>query len=387
MKSYSQRKGNSAAASHAACAIAFWLFAFAYLRGFQADVLAYSQHVLSGGATHYDPNIGTVIITFTLYLLHLGVYALTRLRGSRHVLTYVPSLLAMAFLTSGGTHLECGFRLGVWAWLMPLALVVWGVGVYAAVKIPYGHPSSSAILSRPLWVNLVAMCAMFLFVGLTGCADDVFHYRLRMERLMTEGRYAEAARVGERSEATDSCLTMLRAYALARQGLLGERLFSYPVKARASELVPTDAGTHCVLYPADSLYRFLGALPLKGMEASAYLKALQQQHLAAPAVADYVLCGYLVERNLDAFVEALPRYYAVGDSLPRHYREALTLYTHTRSNPSLVYHNAVMDTDYKDFQALQAQHPLWSERRLAVHGQYGATYWWYYTYGDNNSKR
>lgn len=378
MNAHSRNKGNGAVA-HAACAIAFWLFAFAYLYCFQWPILAYTQHVLSGGATHYDRHAGTVIITFTLYLLHLAVYALTHLRRARHGLTYVPSLLALAVITSGGTHIEEGFSLGVWSWLLPLALIVWGAAVYAAMKIPYGPPAHSS-LARSLWINMATLCTLFLFVGLTGNARSVFHYRTQVEALLQEGRYEEALRVGQRSAETDSCLTMLRAYALARQGQLGEKLFTYPVVATSSDLIPTSQGTHCLMYPADSLYRFLGAKPLAGMDARAYLQALQAQHLATAAVNDYELCGYLADRRLDLFAQALPKYYTVNDSLPRHYREALTLYAHTTASPSVVYHNDVMETDFADLQALERQHPSPSDRRLAVFEQYRKTYWWYYKY-------
>lgn len=382
MKPNSKRKGNGASVSHAACAIAFWIFSFVYLLAYQADVLAYSQHVLSGGATHYDPCVGTVIITFTLYLLHLGVYWLTRLRGACHVLTYVPSLLALAFVTSGGTHLEEGFRMGVWSWLLPLCLAVWAMGVFAARRMSSGATQQGGVvLSRPLWVNLISMCGLFLFVGLAGSSNDVFHYRLRIERLLQGGHYAEALEVGGRSVASDSSLTMLRAYALARQGLLGERLFTYPVNGTSAELVPTGSGAHFVMYPTDSLYRYLGAKPFQDMPATLYLRALQRMPNTSPAVVDYILCGYLVDGDLDRFARELPRCHAVNDSLPRHYREALTLYMHQRSNPSLVYHDDVMETDYADLQALEAQYASEAERRLNVFKQYGTTYWWYYKYG------
>lgn len=378
MNAYQRRKGNGAAA-HAACAIAFWLFAFAYLHRFQAATMAYTQHVLSGGATHYDPAIGTVVITFTLYLLHLGVYALTRLRRSRHALTYVPSLLALAIVSSGGTHIEDGFSLGVWTWLMPLVLLLWGGTAYAAMKIPYGPPAHTST-ARTLWVNLATMCALFLFVGITGNANSVFHYRTQMEALMGQGRFDDALAVGQRSEETDSSLTMLRAYALARQRQMGERLFTYPIAGTSADIVPTAGGTHCLMYPADSLYRFLGAKPLQGMAAADYLRALQRQGKATRAVADYILCGYLIDRDLDRFAKELPSYYAINDSLPRHYREALTLYAHTRENPAVEYRSDVMETDFADLQHLERQYTLPTERKLAVGAQYRATYWWYYEY-------
>lgn len=77
----------------------------------------------------------------------------------------------------------------------------------------------------------------------------------------------------------------------------------------------------------------------------------------------------------------LPLFYKVDSTLPRHYREALTLYTHSRSNPSVVFRDDVMDTDFNDLQALEKLHPDMLERRLAVFDQYKGTYWWYYEYG------
>lgn len=378
MNTAQHRKSNSATA-HAVCAIVFLCFTFIYLHFFQADILAYTQHVLSHGATHYSAPVGTVVITFTLYLLHLLVYGLTRLRRGRHALTYVPSLLLLAVITSGGARIEEGFQLGVWTWLLPLMLAVWGMAVWVAMKIPYGPPQHSP-LPRMLMLNLATMCAMMLFVGFTANTDSVFHYRVKTESLLLQGRYDEAASVGNRSAETDSCLTMLRAYALARQGLLGEKLFTYPLVGSSATLLPTDSGSHCVMYPTDSIYRFLGAVPVHSMTAHNYLNALQRQGKAGSSVKDYVLCGLLLDRDLDGFVRELTRHYTVNDSLPRHYREALTLYTHSRSNPAVVYHNDVMDTDFADLQTLERQHPQESDRRLAVFEQYRTTYWWYYEY-------
>lgn len=142
-----------------------------------------------------------------------------------------------------------------------------------------------------------------------------------------------------------------------------------------------DGATRCLLYPNDSIYRFLGAKPAKPMDAKLYLSALQHSSHASEAVRDYVLSGYLIDRDLDGFANALPRYYEINDSLPQHYREALTLYTHLRANPVLVYHNDVMDTDYEDLQELEKTFASDEERKNAVRPQYSSTYWWYFEYG------
>ncbi|MBP7105506.1 MAG: hypothetical protein KBA83_10310, partial [Fermentimonas sp.] len=111
-----------------------------------------------------------------------------------------------------------------------------------------------------------------------------------------------------------------------------------------------------------------------------YMQLLQNRHrLTRPAI-DYLLCGYLLDRNLDAFVRDLRRYYKIDEKLPLHYREALTLYTHLRTNPLLIYHNSVMDTDYQDMIDLQSQFQNQTQRRSTVLDSYGSTYWSYYLY-------
>jgi len=101
---------------------------------------------------------------------------------------------------------------------------------------------------------------------------------------------------------------------------------------------------------------------------------------------DYILCGYLLDKNLDGFVNEVRRRYNLSSpSLPKHYREALTLYTHLRSNPILVFHNEVMDADYADFQKLVRKYSNAEERESHVRDSYGGTYWFYYFYHKNKS--
>ena len=77
------------------CAVLFLSFTFVYLYFYQADILAVTQHVLSGGTTHYNRTIGSILITIVLWLVQLGVFSCTQLRRRAHALTFVN--LAMAF--------------------------------------------------------------------------------------------------------------------------------------------------------------------------------------------------------------------------------------------------------------------------------------------------
>ena len=146
-------------------------------------------------------------------------------------------------------------------------------------------------------------------------------------------------------------------------------------------MLPTDSLSCMMFYPQDSLYKFIGARPASRMSPMRYLELVQQRDsLPNKTVADYLLCGYLIDRQIDDFVKELGKYYHIDDSLPKHYREALTLYTHMRSRPLVVYHHAVMDEDYDNLMQLEKQYPDKSERRVKVEEQYRGTYWYYYKY-------
>ena len=192
------------------------------------------------------------------------------------------------------------------------------------------------INARQSWQILLVVAMLMFCIGMVTDSTDVRRYCAKMEKEMAEGDYEEALAVGEEADATDSTLTMLRIEALGKTHQLGDRLFTYPVVCSGKALVGRGG--------------------------------------------DYELCAYLIDRQLDDFVEALPRYYSLDDRLPRHYREALTLYKHLRSNPKLVYRSNVMETDYQDMRELEKKYPLPSECQLQVKRHYAGTYWYYFDY-------
>lgn len=374
---------NSTAVIRAVCAIVFCLFTFVYLYFYQADVLAVGQHVLSGGATHYDRLIGAIIITFSLILLQIGVYTLFRLDKYCHALTYFPSLLVLTFITDISQDIDRGFSFGFWLWGGPLLLILWTcLSLFVHNIQLYVNVTSSGLFSRAMWFNMAIMIFMFLFTGFASNDNAVFHYRMRAEKCLLEGDYDGALAAGAKSLETDNNLTMIRIYALSRKGLLGEKLFTYPLAGTSDDMLPHSGSAHCMMYPNDSIYKYIGAKPNGYFQTIPYLKALMRLGLASSAVKDYILCAYLIDRDLDSFVRTLPEFYEVNDNLPKHYREALTLYTHLRSKPYIIYHNTVMDTDFSDLQALERKHKTQAAKSVAVNEMYSGTYWWYYMYAD-----
>ena len=98
---------------------------------------------------------------------------------------------------------------------------------------------------------------------------------------------------------------MIRMYAMARRGELGERLFHYPIVGGSNTMLPTSGASHFVLYPVDSLYHAFGARPAHPMLPTTYLKALDGKTSSADRAGialDYELCGLLIDRKLDDFV-------------------------------------------------------------------------------------
>lgn len=366
------------------CAVIFVLFSALWLYYFQADLMAVTQHVLSKGQTVYHRAVGTVIITLALLLLQVVVLRVIKLYRSNHALTYFPSMLLLAILTSGFPEKGSAMSISYWYWLAPLLLALWGAVVWIICSIrPYLLKTALGFYARVFWINTLEMALMIVGVNLTANTNAVYHYRAHMETCLMKQQFDEALTTGRRSLETDASLTMLRAYALSRKGELGERLFEYPVAGSGADLVPlSGCRSRWLIYPSDSLYRHLGAIPRPGMDTPAYLSALERGGQAKKAVGDYVLCGMLIDRNLDDFACTIGKYYDVADSLslPRHYREALTLYVHQRSNPVVVYHHPVTEEDYRDLQELEAQYTNPTERKVRVMEKYQGSYWYYFEY-------
>lgn len=377
-------KNNSTVAIRVACAIAFLFFTFSYLYFYQCDLVGAQQHVLSQGQTSYSRFIGAVIITAILYLVHLGVYGITKLNKQTHALTYFPSLLLLCLLTSTKNNFDQHFSLTTWTWFIPVLLIIYAVIVYSSMQWqPYESEKwGTGLLSKWSWVNMLTMALMFIFVGMLSNGNDVLHYRLHIERCLKNKDYAGALAVGERSLETDSSLVMLRASALARAKQLPERLFEYPLVGGSASLFPNGNSVRCVSHDPGDIYRPVGAIPKDKMTVGDYLKTIKITRQTHAAYGDYVLCAYLLDKKLDKFASELRQYYKVDSItvLPKHYREALTLYNHQHAVKYQGFVDEVGEADYEDLQAMRKKYHNPQECQNRLRDAYGKTYWYYYLY-------
>lgn len=390
------QKSNSTILLNMMCAIVFTLFTWCYLFFFQADIIAVAQHALSGGVTTYNRTVGAVLITAVLIILQLVVYSLAHLRNAFHPITYLPSAVVLAMVTDIDSDIDRMQSLTWWALALLVSFVVSLVIVFSVRLLQKKTLSAyENVTIHTIWKTLLIFAVMFCGICSVANTDAVFHYRAKAESRLIENDYDGALDAGRKSLETDSSLTMIRAYALARKGELGERLFSYPIKCSGNAIVPmpsdsaqladgTASAVRFQYYPLRRFYAKLGACPPCQMSAMRYLHLLEKRGKATPTVKDYVLAIHLIDRDLDRFAKDFLKYYgnpdSVGNSMPRHYQEAMTLYRHQRTNPVVQYHNEVLETDYQDFQKLMRKYPLESERKLNAFKQYFGSYWYYFEF-------
>ena len=361
------------------CGSLFTIFSVLYLYFMQSDLLATAQHLLSQGKTSYSPLWGTAVITLVLLLPPGMFHRLFHFPARFRALSYFPSCLLLGMLTSGVPGGGWEVRWAIDWWLAGAALLLYLALIWVVLHFPDVKKGGPNFFSY-LWPNLGILFLSFAVAGSLAETNDVYHYRLKAERMIAMGQDAEALEVGRKSLDADRSLTAMRVFALDRMGKLGERLFEYPQYSGSEGLVPERSDTAYAHGWVNLLYRHLGGKPGKVKSVTQFLERLSGLPSATSSVADYLLCAYLLDKNLDAFAAALPKYYAIDENLPLHYKEAVVLYDRLRTAPSVLYRDAAVETNLNDFvrHGAQYRHPV--ERANQCRRMYGHTYWWYYYY-------
>ena len=360
------------------CAAVFIVFAFVFLYWYQADLLTVTQHTLSKGKTHYNHMVGAVVIVTVLQMLQVGVSKLCDTKVHIKALTYLPSFLILTALTSASVSQTGVITFGFWVVGLPVLLLITGLllwGISAANPV---LPMMSAC--REAWINILMLLMMMLMTCGFSNSDRVCHARLHMEQCLLDSDYEQALSAAKSVCVPDENVSMLTAYALSRKKQLGEKLFEYPLKGGAGALIPDGVHINFCMYPESKFFGYLGGWYVQRMSSGKYFDYQRRHGKLNKAAIDYMLCGYLLDKKLDAFANALPLYYAINDSLPKHYKEALVLYVHKRANPRLLYENNVMNADFQDYQKIERQTNDKRERQNLLHDTYGNTYWYYYQY-------
>ncbi len=376
------RPNDSTTAVKVVCAIIFIVFVVTYVYSFQGDLLAMTQHVWAKGQTHYHRGIGVSVIALVLSLLSLGVAFFVRLPQRVFSLVFFPAFVLLGLLTAvhvdgNSVHTSLHWLVAVPMMFLAYLFVIGQIGRYRDFLT---RLRGTGFLSHSWWVNILLLVGMMSLTYSMGNTDRTLHTRLKVERYCQQRQWDEALAVGFPQYDNDSSLTMLRALALANVGQLGDKLFTYDVTGGSLALTPQPNHSVTFLLGSDKvLWRTIGIVPRdKGEAFALFLKReLRRGTVNVNVARDYLLCSYLMDRNLKDFVAALPSYYNNADSMPVHYAEAYALYCDRFKTPDTLTTQA-MKADYADFLAVLRTYKKPVLRDAAIRDAYFGTYWYYY---------
>ena len=364
-----------------ASGLLFSAFSFTYLSVFQKDVMEALHYSLAQGKTVYAPWMSAVLITVVLLVLRWAVNALVGLKGPLKALSYFPSRLLLGVLTDVGHNVYHGGGISdTWGWMLPLCLVLYGVlgWLLARAARLWLNPEMPDIwVVNSNFMTLLMLCFMTIGIGNTNVH---FHHELQVEEALRKQDYGRALLVAEKTMDPSRNLTALRAYAMSRQGTMGEDLFRYPQLYGAAGLLMGTSDEKALRLNADSLSVYLGAKPALGEPALTFFRRICEEESGNYTTLDYYLSALLLEKKLDEFVRAFDELYTVRDSIPYYYRQALFL--DSKMHPSAAQDSADVALEELWGKYLEKQQELSGKRGEAnyMRREFGDTYWWYYQY-------
>lgn len=308
------------------CGSVFAVFCVLYLHLLQPDLIGLEQHRASSGQTAYTPIVGTIILSSLLTLTGFLLHYLLRLPLRVSALSWVPSCYLLLILTC--THFDdipsdVGHTPIAVLCIIP---VVYFISLILSHIYPYA-PTEKTPIGSYLRTNLLILSLMFFITGRFANTNHLFHYEMEIARLTDSGHYDDALQVGSHYAKTTRILTSQRAYALSLKGELGEGLFSYPMQG-SQDLLPI-LQDRVFSDNNHQVFRSLGYIPNTDDDfpATHFLEmAHRRDTLSSRPLQDYLLCAYLLDRNLPAFTSLLQQTYMQSEErLPRYFREALLL--------------------------------------------------------------
>lgn len=286
------------------CTVLFCLFTFFYIYTYQCDLISYGQMVLSEGKTHFDRTIGSLLLTVALYMVQLFVNGLVRPHDRFVALTFFPSLLILTFITDIPKDIDRSFSLGDWMWVGPLLLLLFSFLVWLLRQWSVRWQPSNTSFFHDLWINLSIMVLMFFLVCCVSNSDELFHRQLRMERFAINGDYEDVMDEMAEVETPDDHLTLLTAFALSQESLLGEHFFEYPVGQGSEIIDPDNSSSRTYLIPKEVMSHAYGHPFWKD---------------------DYELTRLLMDRRLMDFAKKVKTCYS-DSTMPKHFREAMAVF-------------------------------------------------------------
>lgn len=367
----------------ALCAILFAVFSFLFVARSQSALLELLYEKVSTGKLQYNAYVVAAVISVTLTSFALWLNRYTGFKREWTAFSFMPSALLLAFVTDIDRSLYTG-EYDFLKWIIVFALGVFAYAAFSFVlrRVLFAQIKNIAMsANRIIWRNLVLFVILFSMVGFLADGEENFKREALVASYYNKGDIEKALEVGARSNVASQTLTAQRAYILAKEGLMGEKLFEYPQLYGAEGILP-ETEQISPLVP-DSVFSMLGVEPQPGEKAKDLLKRAVDANAVSNPVKDYYLSALLLDRDIVEFVDAVERLYPDTDRkyLPKHYQEALVLYSSIDGSVSNVDSGAIME-QFEAFKVLEAGHDDFFVRGNYLRRKFGRTYWWYYLYGN-----
>ena len=367
-----------------ACGFLFSVFSIVYLAVFQKDVMEALHYSLAEGKTVYAPWASAIILTVALQVIRVSLNGLLRLRGPLKALSYFPCCLLLGVLTDVTHNVYHGGGIdAAWATLLPVMLVVYGIVGWLlarAARLWLNPEIPTGVVVNTNLITLLMLCFMTVGIGNTNIH---FHHELQMEEALRKQDYDRALLVGEKSMDPSRNLTALRVYALSRQGMVGEKLFSYPQLYGAAGLLMGTDNDKALRLNADSLYVYLGDSLKLGEAALKFFERICEEETGNYTTLDYYLSALLLEKKLDKFMQAFVDWYRMEETpFPKYYKQAYYLHNHMHagSEKYLLIDDEEMDALWEKYQARKQELAGQPGEANFMRREFGDTYWWYYQY-------
>lgn len=365
------------------CATLFALFSFLFVAVYQSPLLEVLYDYVATGKLDYNGYLVAAVISPLLTLLALWLNRIAKFQREWTAMAYLPSALLLAFITDIDRSLYVGgWSSTSWIVIFSVAMFVYAALAFVLQRVLFEKIKNLAMsTNRMIWRNLILFVIMFCLAGTLSNGEENFKREALVASRYKGGDAEGALAVGYKSLDASRELTAMRAYILAKENSLGERLFEYPQLYGAEGLLPFAQQTS-PLSP-DSVATLLGDTIKENENTLGYLRRLAYADTLSLAARDYYLSALLLEKEVIEFEAELARMCGSyrADSLPKHYREALLLLKEFSNEHSPNLEDSVLNSKFRSLREVESKYDDALMRNNYVRKAFGRTYWWYFLYG------
>ena len=361
----------------------FAVFSFLFVAKFQTPLLELLYERVATGKLEYNAYVVGASISIFLTLFALWINRYTGFKREWTALSYLPSSILLAFITDIDRSLYIGgYNYQKWIIVALIGVFAYASFSYVLRRVLFAKIKNVAMsANRIVWRNLEIFVVLFCLVGFLSNGEENFKREALVESYYRKGNVKKALEVGYLSNTVSQTLATQRAYILAKEGLLGEKLFEYHQPYSSDVLFPEDVQISPLV--PDSVFSLIGVNPVPGEKMLETLKRAVESDSSTSAARDYYLSAMLLDRRLVEFAGTVASVYPdvkISD-MPKHYQEALVLYSNIDGSVVDSDNNG-MQKHFDAFKALEKQYDDPFVRANYMRRNFGRTYWWYYLYGN-----